>query len=127
MYLPGSMAARRRPALRQIGDVVRDLRERLGISQDTAAAIMQVDQAALSKRERGVTRFHFEELVRFEDAYGLQRGEVLRRAGYVVDAHTPPEQIDTWSSFLTAKDRGLLHFVVDPAWEEAQQGPEERG
>lgn len=58
------------------------------------------------------------ELVAFEDAFGLERGTVLRRAGYVMDPLTPIEQIDSWT-FLSAELRDAIKRMVDHAWQSA--------
>lgn len=102
-----------RPELRPIGATVRELREDLNLTQEAVAEALEVDQAAWSKRERGVTRFNAEELVRFEDAFGMMRGTVLRRAGYVVDPEGPLEQIASWT-FLEERWRDAIRRMVEP-------------
>lgn len=112
MYSAPDMRGRL-PELRPIGATVRELREQLGMTQEQVAEALEVDQAAWSKRERGVTRFNAEELVRFEDTFGMLRGTVYRRAGYVEDPEGPLEQIDAWS-FLDPRWRDAIRRMVEP-------------
>lgn len=52
------------------------------------------------------------ELPRLEKAMGVDRGEILRRAGYVRDSRTVIEQLRTWES-LDINDRELaVEFVL---------------
>lgn len=101
------------PPLRPIGAVVRELREELGLTQEAVAEALEVDQAAWSKRERGVTRFNPEELVRLEDTFGMLRGTIYRRAGYVEDPAGPLEQIAAWT-FLDPRWRDAIRRMVEP-------------
>lgn len=101
-----------RPPLRPLGDVLRELRRERGLSQEAAAELVSVSQSVLSNREVGTSRVQIEDVLRFEDALGLCRGEVYRRAGYVVDPTGPMEQIDSWT-FLDADWRAGLKRMVE--------------
>lgn len=83
--------------LRAIGEVLREVREEHGLSQRRCAELLGVSTSAMSDRETGVARVQPEDLVRLEDALGVVRGEVLRRAGYVRDPAGPLEVIDSWT------------------------------
>ncbi len=96
------MARSDRPAIRPIGPTWQEVRTEIGArQQDVAKAVgLKGGQSAISNREadpdtnpRAIEPRPIE-LVRFEDAYHLQRGTVLRRAGYVVDALDPLDLID---------------------------------
>lgn len=119
MYLPEPMDGGDRPELRRIGDVVRELREQLGVSQTDVAEMLHVDQTTWSKRERR-SRFSVDDLVQFEDAYGLIRGEVLRRAGYVMDPVGPLDQVDSWL-FADDTARGAIKRMIAPWIDQPRQ------
>lgn len=52
------------------------------------------------------------ELPRLEKIMNVERGEILRRAGYVRDSRTPIEQLRTWEA-LDINDRELaVEFVL---------------
>lgn len=78
------------------------------MSQRRAAGMIGVSASAMSDRETGVARVQLEDLVRLEDALGVVRGEVLRRAGYVVDPAGPLEQVASWRWL----DKGLRRAVT---------------
>lgn len=82
---------------------------------------IDVKKSGMSARELGSTRLWPTEIARIEDGLGLQRGEVYRRAGFVVDALTPPEQVTSWGRFMDAKTLEILHRIVDPEWEKARR------
>lgn len=118
------------PALRPIGPTMREVRLELGATQEEVAAVLgfgKGGQSQVSYREKdpaaptGVTK-PIEpapvELVAFEDHYGLQRGTILRRAGYVVDADTPVDLIESWT-FLNPTERQIIRGIVEQAWEKA--------
>lgn len=119
----------RRPILRPLGRAWKEVREEVNATQADVAEVLGLSggQSAVSQRETGKTAlFNPEELVSFEDHYGLQRGTVFRRAGYVVDADTPDEIIGSWD-FLSPDVREMLRRVVMPSWEErAQHTPQPR-
>jgi len=101
--------------------VWREVRKELGVKQADVAAILDLGggQSAVSQRETGKTAdFSVRELVAFEDEYGLVRGTILRRAGYVVDPQTPGEIVDSWS-FLSSEVRTFLRPMILKAWEDA--------
>lgn len=68
--------------------------------------------------EEGHTKLTIDQIVAIEDHFDVMRGTVLRSAGYVVDAVTPPQQIDSWWWFLNEQTRLILHQIVDDAWKE---------
>lgn len=99
--------------LRAIGEVLREVREEHGLSQRRCAELLGVSTSAMSDRETGVARVQPEDLVRLEDALGVVRGEVLRRAGYVRDPAGPLEVIDSWT-WLGAPWRAAIRRLVEP-------------
>lgn len=99
--------------LRPIGVALRELREELGVSQRRAAVLIGLSTSAMSERETGVARVQPEELVRLEDALGVVRGEVLRRAGYVVDPASPLEQVDS-CLWLDEPMRRAVRRLIEP-------------
>lgn len=130
------MSTRELPPLQPIGPTLKKVREELG------GKVRQIDvgivlgwgtsaQSKMSNREAlpgtpGASDPRPEELVAFEDHYGLQRGTVLRRAGYVTDPEGGPlEIIDSWT-FLTKSERELLRFAVEKALERAGEKPSRR-
>jgi len=94
------------PKLIPPGVAMRQIREQLGLRQEDVAKQLGFGasgQTSMSYRERdpagdrrAVEPSH-DELVKFEDLNGLQRGTVLRAAGYVVDAAGPLEQVESCS------------------------------
>lgn len=102
------MTRENRPPLRPLGPVLREVRvEVLGVSQKELADVLGfTSQAKISLREKHPNDRSGDkaveprpaELVAIEDHYGLQRGTILRRAGYVTDVGSDPaEVIESWS------------------------------
>lgn len=119
------MSAQELPELQPVGPVWRAVRKELGLNQTEVGEVLGFThgQAAISNREQHPSNPNAVEplpmeIVRFEDRFGLQRGTVLRRAGYVVDGSTPLEQIDSWS-FLSESLREAIKRMVQPEWEKA--------
>ena len=126
--------ATERPALRPLGPTWREVRLEVGLRQSDVAELLgwgANGQAMVSYREKapeqeGAIAPRVEELVRFEDAVGLQRGTVLRRAGYVVDAGDPLEQVEGWT-FLAPAAREAVRRVIEPEWiRHLRNAPRER-
>jgi len=115
------------PDLKPIGPVWREVRQELGARQVDIGSLYgwgPSAQSSMSNRERDPEEYARaveptpRELVVFEDAYNLQRGTVLRRAGYVVDAESPLDQIEGWT-FLHPEARALIRQMVEAKWIEA--------
>lgn len=120
-----SSAVGQPPDVRPIGPVWREVRLEVGATQAQVGEILGLahGQVAVSYREKDPSAPKAvepspAELALFEDRFGLQRGTVLRRAGYVVDAESPLEQIDSWS-FLNPSERQLIREAVEKRWIEA--------
>lgn len=122
------MARSDRPVIRPLGPTWQEVRTEIGArQQDVAKAVgLKGGQSAISNREadpdtnpRAIEPRPIE-LVRFEDAYHLQRGTVLRRAGYVVDALDPLELIDSWT-FLHPRERRIIRRTVEDALRSAAE------
>ncbi len=124
------------PELRPVGPTWREVRQELGVRQlDVAQALGfgSGGQAMMSYREKMpgeplAVEPSYAELCAFEDAYGLQRGTVLRRAGYVVDVDLddPISLIKSWS-WLPAALRGAGVRIVEPEWKRARGAERRRG
>ena len=119
------MATKDLPELQPLGPTWREVRKEIGATQAQVGAVLGLahGQTAMSNREQDPSSPNAvppqpRELVEFEDKFGLQRGTVLRRAGYVVDAENPLEQIDSWS-FLSPTLRDAIKRMVEPEWERA--------
>ena len=119
------MAASELPELKPLGPVWKEVRKELGLTQTQVGEVLSLNhgQVAISNREQDPSNPNAVppapmEIARFEDRFGLQRGTVLRRAGYVVDSQTPMEQIDSWS-FLSAPLREAIKRMVQPDWDKA--------
>lgn len=120
------MSASELPPLQPIGPTWATVRKEMGLRQIDVGEMLgwgKRAQSAMSNREQppdspAATEPSHDELVRFEDHYGLKRGTVLRRAGYVVDATDPLDTIDSWS-FLDPTERRIIRGVVEQAWNRA--------
>lgn len=119
------MSAQGLPELKPLGPVWKTVRKELGLTQTEVGEVLGLahGQAAISNREQDPSSPNAVppapvEIARFEDRFGLQRGTVLRRAGYVIDPQTPLEQIDSWS-FLSEALREAIKRMVQPEWEKA--------
>lgn len=108
--------------LRAIGVALREVREAAGLSQRACADLLGLSPSAMSDRETGVARVQPEELVRLEDALGLVRGEVLRRAGYVHDPAGPLEVVESWT-WLAPAWRAAIRRLVEPELPERLRPP----
>lgn len=118
-----AMARSDRPPLRPLGPTLRAVREQLNLTQQEAADAIGLrgGQASMSPREMDPSHTRAieprpDELVRFEDKFGLQRGTVLRLAGYVVDALDPVELVDSWT-FLNTTEREIVRDIIRRAME----------
>lgn len=121
-----------RPPLQPLGPTWRAVRKELrttageAVRQEDVAQALGFGpngQAYVSVREKHPAENRaveptVAELVAFEDAFGLERGTVLRRAGYVTDPYGPLDQIDSWT-FLDPKVREAIKRMVDPEWQSA--------
>ncbi len=114
------------PTDQALGAALRSVREELGLTLVAAGKPIKVGKTGMSSRELGDTRLWPVELAKIEDAFGVPRGTVYRRAGFVVDPAGPVEQIDSWT-FLTPQPREMLHRMVDPEWETARRSGVEPG
>lgn len=86
----------------------------LGFSPSTGQAMVSYREKAPDEPMAVAPRI--EELTAFEDAAGLQRGYVLRRAGHVVDAEDDPiAQVKGWS-WLPPGLRDAVVRIVEPEW-----------
>lgn len=120
-----------RPPLRPIGPTLREVRvEVIGASQREVAEVLGfTSQSKVSLREKHPDEQQGDkpveprpaELVAIEDHYGLQRGTILRRAGYVVDVGDDPlEQVESWT-FMSRELREAIKLQVRYAQEAAAQ------
>lgn len=121
------MAKSDRPPLHPLGPTLQLVRKELDVTQQEAAEAIGLKggQSSMSPREMHPEHPRAieprpDEIVRFEDRYGLQRGTVLRRAGYVVDALDPLDSIDGWT-FLNATERGIVRHIVNEALARSQR------
>ena len=120
------MGAADLPSLQPIGLTWKAIRQELGVRQIDVGTLLGFGKSAqsnMSNREQppehpASTEPSHDELVRFEDHYGLQRGTVLRRAGYVVDSMDPLETVDSWS-FLDPTEKRIIRGVVQEALDRA--------
>ncbi|MCC6227220.1 MAG: hypothetical protein IT195_12555 [Microthrixaceae bacterium] len=101
----------------------------LGVSQREIAEVLGfTSQSKVSLREKHPDEQHGDkpveprpvELVAIEDHYGLQRGTILRRAGYVVDVGDDPlEQVEAWS-WMSRELRDAIKLQVQLALRNAK-------
>lgn len=61
----------------RIGDIIREKRESLKISQEAVAYSLEISQAAYSKIERNETKVKVEQIYRIADCLGISVYEIL--------------------------------------------------
>lgn len=67
--------------LAQLGEVIRQRRLKLGLSQEALADASGIDRSHMGKIERGERNVTFLNLLKIAQAIGLRPSEVLRSAG----------------------------------------------
>lgn len=67
--------------LTRLGEVIRQRRIKLGLSQEALADASGIDRSHMGKIERGERNVTFLNLLKIADAIGLRASDVLRSAG----------------------------------------------
>lgn len=73
----------RSEALARFGDVLKDARSQAGLLQDQVATAAGIDQATISKWERGIAAPDLDVVLRIEKVYGLRPGALTSVLGWM--------------------------------------------
>src|SRR5437870_5240835 len=94
---------------KELGDRLRARREELGLSQRDLEAQTGVDNATITRIERGAfSAPRPDKLTRLADALGLSLADVFALAEYVV-----PDELPTFTPYLRSKYRDLPPPAVE--------------
>jgi ribosome-binding protein aMBF1 (putative translation factor) len=63
--------------MKQVGEIIREKREEKGMLLRHLAAEIDIDQALLSKIERGERKATKQQIVKFETVFALKKGELM--------------------------------------------------
>ena len=88
-----------------IGEKVKVLREKAGLSQAQLAQFLGVDQSNISKCEKGERQFQVDHLERLGSLFGLSLGDLMNE-----DIHVSPLQIAFRADGMLADD---LQAIAD--------------
>lgn len=92
-----------------IGEAIREVRG--GMTQTELASAVGTDQGTVSKWETGGLNPSFDDLPKIEEACGVARGTILRRAGYVAELTSLKDWLEADSSILPANIDLVLQAV----------------
>ena len=67
-----------------IGQQIKALREKAGLSQTQIAQFLEVDQSTVSKCEKGERQFQVDHLERLGSLFGLSLGDLMSEGGSAV-------------------------------------------
>ena len=90
--------------VKQVGEIIREKREQKGMLLRHLAAEIDIDQALLSKIERGQRKATKEQILKFETIFDIKKGELMLQ--YL------SENI-AYEIMEVKNARAVLHFAED--------------